>query len=1771
MIQFSIQIFLNLQLYFLQLEIILITLQDGELFSLIYFRILYLKLFIMRSIIQLQDLDGRCISYCQNPYQKLIGQYCQDYDDQTPYSKYLIQEYTSQANDPDQYQKYTLIFQNGSNFLKGSDIYYSQWQYYRVFGGPFVWAQAKFQRIHNIIEPHHSITIAFYIVYGPQFQSDGRFIYTIENNEPVSKSSASYFNSYPDGSKFDKVYEQIEHYKNSLTIYWECFGQNNEPVYAYCGFYNYYIVVHYCQPYCLECLDWNTCQQWNSTYDSNIVRFSQKDCLTTQYFDRDSLKCLNCPLSCQTCTSKIDCQTCQPTYIQTKLGCICKINQYEDENQCFDCPIECNQCLSSTYCIECLSGNYREFKNGQCNCIDGYYPIVSNPQCQLCHKFCKICSGPTSNDCLTCNDIFNIEKIGSICRCPTGSYYQDAIKACSPCHSSCLTCFRRTIDGCLTCDHNLNRILKELKCTCVPGYYELSNICTNCPNMEDVSLIQCYKQCNDNQQIWHTRTCNFCDLGYQLVSGECQPICGDLQIKSYEQCEDNNTNFDDLCYNCQFQCPNHCQICDQSTTLPCPDVCGDGIITGVEECEDGNTIQYDGCFNCKYQCQPSCTKCIKGQCFECVTGGWYLDITVTPWQCKEKCGDELIVGNEQCEDGNLIDTDGCKDCKYFCRTGFFLAFTFTSYQCKNVCGDGLVVTDPNGFFSEECDDGNTKNDDGCSSSCQFQCQSSTICTSCLEDRCDICATGYNLSSDKICNPICEDAKIVLGEQCETSFILPYKGCINCKVKCQGSCNQCDTTGLGCLQCQKGYNRIDYLCYSVCGDQIVTNDEDCDDGNLIIGDGCHFCQFSCQDSCLNCIQGVCFDCQEGYEFDKIQQKCNLKEVPLSFCQFQLKLSPYLHCHYCFENCETCNENNCIRCQSGYYLDNNFTCISSCGDGIVAENEECEIINSINGYECQNCQIQCQSECINCIKGICFTCEEIGWEIDLVSRECKPICGDGLVVGKEQCDDRNEIDWDGCSQCQYLCQQQCTKCFQEFCLECNFEGWYLYEKRCITNCGDGVIAGNEQCDDQNTIPFDGCYDCQLECQVQCTDCRQGVCYECAIQGWEIKNQSCQPICGDGIVIKDLEECDDGNIILFDGCYECQFECSNGCLKCQQKQCVKCLDNLYQLDAESQQCVQVNLNLNNQDIDLMNQNIIHYQNLRCGKNKQLIDNICVSLCGNGLIENEECDDGNFIGGDGCSSFCHVEDSYQCINENGTYSVCTFILAPEFNLNILSDISNSTQIVELTFSQQVKVLAELPIEEIIQFVITPETKHELILRAFQNITINLKNPKYQVLIEFHEPVSNPVLQVYANKNIIINQFDLSLDINEKYINLGTPYVLPQSTRQSLTSIIQFNGAMMYSMASISSLALITGNTIIFFNLLDLLQSLSYLKFMLYQFPPHLRNFLNTYTKVSLQPIFDYIGVDSYLIKLQGMSTSNQVNQIRNQDPQNILNQNYIFNAKGCYFSVIASILTYIIYCILISQRVERLIIKLSNKYQNNLKMIQIIRLFQKKVQKKCLISKIEYLSVGVFRVYYAILHQFMFSVSLQFPNYKFDTSFEIFNSVNAICGLLFIVIANIQLLSITSSKIKNESKWKYFYQESKTHFWALQLKSFQIYRILFYILIIVKLIDYPEAQSILLSIQSFLFLTYLIKFKPQKCVFEMVKLICREFLLIIIIGSFLIYSFEFSQESLILIGWIHIGLFCTILAINLFLDVLQQIWKTYDNYCQKKIKKEKNEQMKK
>lgn len=118
----------------------------------------------------------------------------------------------------------------------------------------------------------------------------------------------------------------------------------------------------------------------------------------------------------------------------------------------------------------------------------------------------------------------------------------------------------------------------------------------------------------------------------------------------------------------------------------------------------------------------------------------------------------------------------------------------------------------------------------------------------------------------------------------------------------------------------------------------------------------------------------------------------------------------------------------------------------------------------------------------------------------------VCGDGSLDGSEKCDDNNTLPGDGCNA------------------RCNVEkGFDCGTGRCHPIvCGDGRTSTGEKCDDGNLENGDGCSDkCKSEKGFKCTFNEAGLAI-CP-----------QPICGDSKIEGD-EKCDGGSW-LASGCKE------------------------------------------------------------------------------------------------------------------------------------------------------------------------------------------------------------------------------------------------------------------------------------------------------------------------------------------------------------------------------------------------------------------------------------------------------------------------------------------------------------------------------------------------------------------------------------------------------------------------------------------------------------
>ncbi|MEZ4365571.1 MAG: DUF4215 domain-containing protein [Kofleriaceae bacterium] len=187
------------------------------------------------------------------------------------------------------------------------------------------------------------------------------------------------------------------------------------------------------------------------------------------------------------------------------------------------------------------------------------------------------------------------------------------------------------------------------------------------------------------------------------------------------------------------------------------------------------------------------------------------------------------------------------------------------------------------------------------------------------------------------------------------------------------------------------------------------------------------------------------------------------------------------------------------------------------------------------------------------------------------------GDGVVGGDEVCDDGNRVDGDGCSA---LCTSDET-------------------------CGNGVRDLLEECDDGNRASGDGCQ----------ADCRR-------------------PACGDG-VLDPMEGCDDGGVVDGDGCTaRCTLEaCGNGIRDLLEE----CDDgNLVDGDGCQATC----------RLPTCGDGVIDPTEACDDGNRVAADGCnasCASdeTCGNGVVDpqvGEQCDDGNLMDADGCQASCQL-----------------------------------------------------------------------------------------------------------------------------------------------------------------------------------------------------------------------------------------------------------------------------------------------------------------------------------------------------------------------------------------------------------------------------------------------------------------------------------------------------------------------------------------------------
>ncbi|MBI5055620.1 MAG: DUF4215 domain-containing protein [Nitrospirae bacterium] len=363
-------------------------------------------------------------------------------------------------------------------------------------------------------------------------------------------------------------------------------------------------------------------------------------------------------------------------------------------------------------------------------------------------------------------------------------------------------------------------------------------------------------------------------------------------------------------------------------------------VPNSSDCDDSRSDIHPGTDEVCDGNDNNCNGQIDDNCYSCGNGICEADKGETLAKCAfdcPVCGDGTLQPSEQCEDGNTNNNDGC------------------SSNCMNeYCGDGIVQ------LNEECDDGGTMNNDGCNYICMRE----------------YCGDGIQQPG---IGEVCDDGNAVNGDGCNT---LCQLDCINNSTMLCGSSNvgECRQGTQTCIdgiwsQCIGEIGPSAEICDGLDNDCDGKTDEDCvpsDGAACNDGDACTTGETYVSGVCQG---GTPVNCDDGNECTS--DSCD----PASGC-----------IHYNSAAGTAC---------SGGVCDGSGSCVVlSCGDGVKNGNET---------------DIDCGGFCPNkCVDGkMCSASPDCASGVCHYTGFClAPTCMDMVKNGSE-----TDIDCGGgvCSKC------------------------------------------------------------------------------------------------------------------------------------------------------------------------------------------------------------------------------------------------------------------------------------------------------------------------------------------------------------------------------------------------------------------------------------------------------------------------------------------------------------------------------------------------------------------------------------------------------------------------------------------------------------------------------------------------------------------------------------------------------------------------------------
>ncbi|PKN54244.1 MAG: hypothetical protein CVU56_27610, partial [Deltaproteobacteria bacterium HGW-Deltaproteobacteria-14] len=865
-------------------------------------------------------------------------------------------------------------------------------------------------------------------------------------------------------------------------------------------------------------------------------------------------------------------------------------------------------------------------------------------------------------------------------------------------------------------------------------------------------------------------------------------VCGDAYVNSYSP-------YDELCDDGRY-CADLVTHCTQKATCTgigdglcavrsgtgCSDdcasleVCGDGYLNDYPRVDaQGDPVAAEACDDGK-QCADGTPCTASSQCVGIGAGNCKTrDADKCSADClsKEVCGDHYVntylhtmvnaqptcvpllepplvdtcpavfqglttvgepfLGIEACDDGNVLDGDGC------------------SSDCLSTekCGDGYLNDYPP--LNEICDDGNNNAGDGCAPDCKSTEQCGNSFTDPGEECDDGPLNGTDVSTCSLsCAFIkCNNARKDPGEQCDEGVVDPAdptgetvisfnSDTARCLTSCV--CNICGdqlvngTTGSSsdCVnsrfeECDSGGVNTDTCNFDCtlkrCGDGITNfvGGERCDngpqdppvDGQTAESATCNTdcSQAFCGDGKLNRARGEVCDDGNNTSGDGCSADCKSEEV----CGDAIlnayattypggSTAPPEACdlgRFCADLTTACSDS--ATCAAIVPALGDTTCVTrdgvtdgdgahcsadclskeACGDRYVNAGETCDDGNAVDGDGCgASCQLETGWACVNSLSTCKATCDAgdptcqlaTSYACLVAGSSCAAVCGDGLIAGRETCDDGTQCesgtDCTSDAECVGDGDGRCAPRAGDGCdATCEAEaGWSCPTAgdtggACLPVCGDLRVRPGETCDDGNAVSGDGCdASCQTETGWDCQAVLDGL------------GGLCTPICGDGIT-RGAETCDDGDLVSGNGCSDrCTSEIGWSCPAAGGACAAVCGDFVVrgaETCDDGTQCQDGTPCDAAADCAAIGDGTCAPRSddgcdASCHKEAAwacptvgftvTVGGACVPICGDGLVRGSEaCDDSGRIAGDGCDSGCQAEVGWDCPFAGGVGGACT------------------------------------------------------------------------------------------------------------------------------------------------------------------------------------------------------------------------------------------------------------------------------------------------------------------------------------------------------------------------------------------------------------------------------------------------------------------------------------------------------------------------------------